>query len=124
MDTSVVIVLGFSLLLIIGFGVIMLLVLRSISSMAGHTIRGDAAERRDILQTFERIMEKSISGRSEMIAQVHRDERMSHINNDAAVATAAINADKPPVPISELSRDEIFADPNEIDVQGGDGQAY
>ena len=88
METYVI--LSFALLLIVGFGVIMLLIFRSISAMAGNTIRGDAAERRDILQTFERIMEKSLSGKSEMMAQIHRDERMSQIADDGRTARAAI----------------------------------
>lgn len=118
MDTYVI--LSFALLIIIGFGVIMLLVFRSISAMAGNTIRGDAAERRDIFQTFERIMEKSLSGKSEMMAQIHRDERMNQIAVDGRIAQAAIEGDKPK-PISDLPREELFAEPNEIDVHGGDG---
>ena len=119
MDTYVI--LSFALLLIIGFGVIMLLIFRSVSRMAGNSIRGDASERRDILQTFERIMEKSISGRSEMIAQIHRDERMHQISDEGRTARAAIEGETPKPPISALPREEMFANPDEIDVHGGDG---
>lgn len=120
METYVI--LSFALLLIIGFGVIMLLVFRSISAMAGNTVRGDAAERRDIFQTFERIMEKSLSAKSEMMAQIHRDERMNQIADDGRTARAAIDGEKPPTPIADLQREELFAaTANDIDVHGGDG---
>ena len=40
---------------------------------------------------------------------------------DGRTARAAIEGEKPPVPIADLTREELFANPDEIDVHGGDG---
>lgn len=117
-DTYVV--LGFTFLIIIGFGVIMLLVFRTMSSMAGNSLRADSSERRDCFQTFERLVEKTISNHAEMIAQVHRDERMHHVEQDTTVARESVKGEngRTSTPIADLPRDEVFAEPNEIDVHG------
>lgn len=118
---EVYVILSFALLLIIGFGVLMLLVFRTMARMSGSSLRADAAERRDLLHTFERVMEKALSGKSEMMAQVHRDERMHQISDDGKTARAAIEGETPKPPISDLPREEMFAGPDEIEVHGGDG---
>lgn len=118
---EVYVILSFALLLIIGFGVLMLLVFSTMARMSGSSLRADAAERRDLLHTFERVMEKALSGKSEMMAQVHRDERMHQISDDGKTARAAIEEESPKPPISSLPREEMFAGPDEIEVHGGDG---
>ena len=117
--TEIYVVLGFSLLLIIGFGVIMLLIFRTMSRMSGDSLRGEAGERRDFLQVFERIIESTTTRNIEMMAQVHRDERMAHIDNDTKVAIEAVKPNRSK--IKDLSRDEVYADPNELEVHGSDG---
>lgn len=118
MDAYIYAVLSFSLLLILGNGVIMLIVFKTMSRMAGNSLRSEAAERRDFLQNLERSSERNISTHSEMMAQIHRDERMNQINKDAAIAEAAIEGDRPTTPIQDLPRDDEFSPPGETEVHG------
>lgn len=112
-------ILLFSLLLIVGFGVIMVYTFREITRISGASLRSVGVERRDFFQILERMFEKRDSSNPMATAQVHRDERMHQVAQDTKVAEAAVTDKKP---ISELGRDELFAEPNEMPVQGGDGE--
>lgn len=116
-------VLGFSLLLILGFGIIMVYTFKEIVRISGSSLRAGGVERRDFFQLLERMFEKKESSQPMMTSQIHRDERMHQVSLETEVAKEAVRSEKePPKGLDGYPREELFAGPNDLEVQGGDGE--
>lgn len=118
-------ILGFSLLLILGFGIIMVYTFREVVKISGSSLRAGGVERRDFFQLLERMFEKKESSQPMMTSQIHRDERMHQVSLETEVAKEAVRVEegkKEAKGLDSYPREELFAGPNDLEVQGGDGE--
>ncbi|MFM9966709.1 MAG: hypothetical protein ACKV2Q_36515 [Planctomycetaceae bacterium] len=76
--------------------------------VVGRDARVSRDERRDLLQTLERVMEKRHSPNIEKMAGLHAQERINRIHADAEVEKAAA------VPVRSGTNDDDMTAPDDL----------